>query len=240
MPVAPRRTSITPMTRRYEISYLEADGSIESVTRVAPATPEFEEAFSAFARGTVIATTDGPAAIEDVVPGMKVVTSDGQSETITWVGSMTLFPAHAMPGMTSGKLTRITADAFGVGRPMPDLVLGPRARLMIRDARCRFATGVDSVYAPARSFVDGVSIIEVSPVAPVTVYHLALSRHASIRAAGMEIESYHPGSRMREGFDARLAEVFLSLFPHMHSFSDFGSMQHPRMSAADVEAVLEG
>ncbi|WP_181366546.1 Hint domain-containing protein [Albidovulum aquaemixtae] len=228
------------MTRRYEISYLDGDGLIESVTRIAPAIPKFEEAFSALARGTVIATTDGPAAIEDVVPGMKVITAEGRSETITWIGSMTLFPPRAMAGMTSSTLTRITADAFGVGRPMPDLVLGPWARLLMRDARCRLASGMNSAYAPARSFTDGLSIIEVTPVAPVTVYHLVLEHHGSIRAAGIEIESYHPGSRMGDGFDPRLTQVFLSLFPHLRSFGEFGSMKHPRMSAADVEAALEG
>jgi len=143
-----------------------------------------------------------------------------------------------MPGMHDAKLTRITADAFGIGRPMPDLVLGPRARLLVRDARCRFATGIDSAYAPARSFTDGVTIIDVTPVAPVAVYHIVLERQGSIRAAGLEIESYHPGTRMADGFDPQVAQLFLSLFPHMRSFSEFGGMAHPRMSAQDVEAAL--
>lgn len=230
----------TPLTRRYEIAYLDANGHFETCTRLAPAIPEFEEAFSAFARGTVISTTEGPVAIEDLVPGMEVLTGEGRAERITWIGSMTLFPPRALPGMQGCSLTRITADAFGIGRPMPDLVLGPRARILVRDARCRFATGVEAAYAPAAAFADGVSIIEVTPVAPITVFHLVLERQGSIRAAGHEIESFHPGARMSDGFDPQVAQVFLTLFPHMRSIADFGTLAHPRMSATEVETALEG
>ena len=200
--------------------------------------PEIEEAFSAFARGTVIATTEGPVAIEDIVPGMEALTAEGRSARITWVGSMSLFPNCTIPGVSPAKMTRITADAFGMGRPMPDLVLGPRARLLLRDARSRMATGVASSYAPARCFVDGVSIIEVTPVAPVTVFHLMLERHGSVRAAGLEIESFHPGGDLFDRLDRQLATEFLGLFPHLKSLAEFGPMAHPRLSAREVEAAL--
>jgi len=239
MPAEARPVRSTPLARRYEIACLDAKGQFETCTRLAPAIPEFEEAFSAFARGTVIATTEGPVAVEDLVPGMEALTGEGRAERITWIGSMTLFPPRAVPGMHGSTLTRITADAFGIGRPMPDLVLGPRARILVRDARCRFATGVEAAYAPARSFADGVSIIEVTPVAPITVYHIVLQRQGSIRAAGLEIESFHPGARMADGFDPQVTQVFLSLFPHIRSIADFGTPAHPRMSAAEVEAALE-
>lgn len=239
-PAAVRPVRSTPMTRRYEIAYLDTNGHFETCTRLAPAIPEFEEAFSAFARGTVIATTEGPVAVEDLVPGMEALTGEGRAERITWIGSMTLFPPRAMPGMQGGTLTRITSEAFGVGRPMPDLVLGPRARILVRDARCRFATGVEAAYAPAAAFGDGVSIIEVTPVAPITVFHLVLQRQGSIRAAGLEIESFHPGARMSDGFDPQVAQIFLTLFPHMRSIADFGTLAHPRMTRPEVEAALHG
>ena len=240
VPVADKVAQPAPLTRRYEISYLCEDGSFESCTRLAPAIPEFEEAFSAFARGTVIATAEGPVAVEDLVPGMEVLTGEGRAERITWIGSMTLFPPRAMPGLQDATLTRIAAEAFGIGRPMPDLVLGPRARILVRDARTRFATGTDSAYGPARSFIDGVSVIEVTPVAPIPVYHLVLERQGSIRAAGMEIESYHPGGRMLDGFDPQVTQIFMSLFPHMRSIGDFGHLSHPRITAMDIDRALNG
>jgi hypothetical protein len=123
-----------PLNRRYEIAYLDPQGHVGCETRLAPAIPEIENAFCALARGSVVATTEGPVAIEDIVPGMVALTAEGREETMTWIGSMTLFPANAMPGMTPRRLVRVTGDAFGVGRPMPDLILGPSARLLIRGA----------------------------------------------------------------------------------------------------------
>ena len=209
-------------------------------TSLAPAIPEFEEAFSSFARGTVIATTDGPVAIEDLVPGMEALTAEGRTETIMWIGSMTLFPSRASLGLQASKITRITAEAFGVGRPTPDLMLGSSARLLLRDARSSSIAGAEAAYAPAASFIDGVSIIEVSPATPITVYNLVLRRHGSLRAAGLEIESYHPGSNLADRLDAQLSSLFLSLFPHVRSFVEFGPMSFPRMTSADVEAALLG
>lgn len=233
-----------PLTRRYEIAYLDADGLIEHVTRIAPATPDFENAFSALARGTVVATAEGPVAVEDLAPGMQALTAEGETETITWIGSMTLFPRHAMadamPDIVRGSMIRVTADAFGVGRPMPDLILGPAARLLIHGAEGLFGTVDDVAYGPAANFVDGVSIIEVSPVTPVTVYHVTLARHGSLRAAGLEIESYHPGARLQERLGPELSERFLALFPHLSSFADFGPVAHPRMAGHEVDAALHG
>ncbi|MDH5453445.1 MAG: Hint domain-containing protein [Paracoccaceae bacterium] len=228
------------LTRRYEIAYLSDSGTVEMTTSLAPAIPEFEEAFSSFARGTVIATTEGPVAIEDLVPGMEALTAEGRKEQIMWIGSMTLFPSRASLGLETAKMTRITTEAFGVGRPTPDLMLGNRARLLLRDARCRSITNAEAAYAPAVSFVDGVSIIEVTPAAPITVYNVVLRRHGSLRAAGLEIESYHPGGAVADRLDAQLSSLFLSLFPHVRSFVEFGPMTFPRMTSFEVEAALLG
>ena len=238
-PAAPRAVVTTTLTRRYEIAWLDQSGNIEMASRTAPAIAEFEEAFSAFSRGTVIATTEGPVAIEDLVPGMQVITAEGRTETVTWLGAMTLFPSRAARQTETTNMTRITADAFGMGRPMPDLLLGPHARILLRDPRCRAIVGSATAYAPARKFIDGISIVEVRPVAPVTVHHLVLERQGSVRAAGMEVESYHPGMAVRDRMDPLLAEQLLGLFPHMRSLSEFGQIAHPRMSALDVEAALD-
>ena len=177
-----------PLTRRYEAAWLTPNGLIENSTRLAPATPLFEEAFSALARGAVIATEEGPVAVEDLVPGMRALTAEGRVETITWIGSMMLYPGAGAEEGEAVSLTRITSDALGVGRPSPDLLLGARARICLRDARLRRATGLEAAYVPARAFIDGVSVIEVTPVAPVTVYHVVLARQGSLRVAGLEVE----------------------------------------------------
>lgn len=228
------------MTRRYEITSMSATGEIETVNRVAPAIPVFEEAFSAIARGTVVATEAGPVAVEDLLPGMMIQTVEGAPEELVWCGSMTIYPARATPHMEPTLLTRVTADAFGLGRPMPDLILGPLARLLFRDARCVRMTGTEAAYAPARSFVDGVSVIEVAPIAPVTVYNLVLARQCTLRAAGLEIESYHPGAGFADMIEPQMMGLFLALFPHVRSLDDFGQPAHPRLTRFEIERLMLG
>ena len=231
----PRRTALT---RRYEISWLDQSGEVQCGTRLAPATAAFEEAFSAFARGTLIATEGGLVAVEDLVPGMRLLTVEGRSETLVWTGTILLYPASAVPEIAPPALTRITGDTFGQGRPMPDLLLGPQARLLVRNPRCRTFIGTETGYVPARAFVDGDSVVSVSPVAPMSVCHLMLARQGTIRAAGIEVESYHPGAGFGEIIDPQMAGIFLSLFPQVSGFGDFGPPAHPRMTVAEAEQML--
>lgn len=228
-----------PLTRRYEASWLGADGEILESTRLAPATPLFEEAFSALARGSVLQTSEGPVAVEDLVPGMRALTAEGRLETITWIGSMVLYPNAAQGEEEAVTLTRITAEAFGHGKPMADLVLGPRARLCLRDPRLRHAVGLEAAYVPARAFIDGVSVIEVTPIAPVTVYHLVLERHGSLKVAGLEVESYHPGEGVERMIDPRMVSLFEAQFPQLERLSGFGPLAHPRLTRFEVESLWD-
>ncbi|WP_097081659.1 Hint domain-containing protein [Rhodobacter sp. JA431] len=230
-----------PLTRRYEAMWLGAEGEILDSTRLAPAMPLFEEAFSALARGAVLATTQGPVAVEDLVPGMQVMTAEGAEETVTWVGSMVIYPGRdgADGGAEPVTLTRVTAEALGAGRPMQDVVLGPRARLCLHDTRLRRVAGYDAAYVPARAFVDGVSVIEVTPVAPVTVYHVVLQRHGSLKVAGLEVEAFHPGEGVERMIDPRMLSLFAAQFPQMPDLSGFGPQAHPRLTRFEVESLWD-
>ena len=46
--------------RKYEVASLARDGTVRYSEHITPASIAFESAFAAFARGTLIATTDGP------------------------------------------------------------------------------------------------------------------------------------------------------------------------------------
>lgn len=219
-----------PLTRRYEVSWIGDDGQLDSFTRIAPAMPVFEDAFSAFAHGAVILTTEGPVPVEDLEPGMAIETATGSIETLRWVGAITLVPGVAKEGDLASKLYRVTADAFGLGRPSVDVTLGPAARLLNRDPTIRNALGSEAALAPITSAVDGVSVIEMMPVSPVRVYHLAFNGHHVIRTGGLEVESYHPGQDAHYSMSREMREVFLSLFPHVSTMQDFGQVAWPRFT----------
>lgn len=237
-PVAPIQRA-TPLMRRYEIACIAASGAELQIERIAPAMPFFEAAFSAFARGTLIATPEGSVAIEDMEPGMPVLTSDGKTDSVSWIGAMTLYPPKEPPAPEGAGLTRFTADALGMGRPMPDLILGPGARVLHRDMRCREMVGNDRALIPARSLADGAGIVALSPLMPVTVYHLMCAGgHRTLRANGVEVESFHPGTGLNTIMEPELLTLFMALFPNIDREKGFGMMALPRLTKFEVETLL--
>lgn len=219
-----------PLTRRFEIEWLDEDGLAQDLTRIAPALPVFEEAFAAFAHGTLIQTEEGPVAVEDIAPGTLLATADGEPSPLLWKGSINIVPGAPTLRETPEKLYRVTADAFGLGRPARDVVFGPDARILTRDPSHRSAAGAEAAYVPIAALVDGVSVIEVTPVTPVRVYHLATARHQTLLAGGLETETYAPRTAMSEGLSHEMLAAFISLFPHVTTLREFGGARWPRLS----------
>lgn len=211
--------------RNVDIAALRADGSIVIGQRKVPTLPLFDAAFSAFARGTPLQTENGPVAIEDLQPGDRVMTAEGTAAQITWIGSTTSVLSDTQSG---GVLTRVMADSFGMNRPDSFLSLGPAARLLQTPPHLRAERGEKRVMSPARAFVDGVNVIEVTPPTPVHMFHLCLERHTAVIAGGLEIETYHPGLNPTRLLSHTLRSVFLSLFPHLSHVSEFGLMRYER------------
>ena len=234
-PISERRAPAP--VRRFEILYENARGDIDEMAQMAPAIPPFEAAFSAFAHGTLILGADGPIAIEDLLPGMPIQTRDHGLQNLIWIGAITLVPRTSDPRVPPARLTRITADSIGLGRPNRDLVLGPHARILRRNPVCMSLFGTEAAFAPADAFVDGLSIIDVAPVSPVRVFHLGLAGQHVLFANGIEVESYHPGRLDTSGIAPALLPTFLNLFPHAEALSDFGQMRIPRLSREDVLAL---
>jgi hypothetical protein len=220
--------------RKYEVAHLAPNGDIEEFSRIAPALPAFEGAFSAFARGAILQTENGPVAIEDLLPGDRVRTAENGFQELLWRGSMSVVP-HA-PGQTRamGHVTRIAAEAFGFGRPSVDLVLGPSARLFHRAPGVKVLTGREGAYIPASDFIDGVNVVELTPLSAVQVFHLGFEAHERITAGGVDVESYHPGPVHSIGLRGEMLALFLSLFPHKDRPDDFGLPAHPRLRLDDL------
>lgn len=236
-----RATRKPPLMRKYDVSALQPDGSTKTSHHVALANATFEAGFSAFARGTLVQTDFGPCAVEDLLPGDRILTDEYGPTPLLWIGSMTLMPNAEIttpdhpPELT--KLTRITADAFGISHPMPDFLAGPGARLLQRPLALRDIAGQGPVLTPVRDFIDGVNVIEITPPTPIALFHLALAHHATITVAGLKVETFHPGKNAGNDMGPNTRALFLSLFPHITRFSDFGSLAHPRASLSTLDAL---
>lgn len=220
-----------PSMRRYMTSYLSADGEVCYDDVRAPAAPEFQCAFNALAHGSLIATTEGEVAIEDLRPGMMVITREHGAQPVLWIGSMT----HAPDPNGAQFLTRVTADRFAAGAPPLDLLCGPGARLLHRPASLRSSADHKPVYTPLRDFVDGDSVIAIAPRMAVDTYHIALKRHATIRVGGLDLETFHPGMTVLDQMGANTRDLFVSMFPHIRRATDFGPLAHPRVTMRTIE-----
>ncbi|WP_300036376.1 Hint domain-containing protein [uncultured Roseobacter sp.] len=218
--------------RIVDIAALREDGSMVVGQRRVPAMPLFDAAFSAFAQGTLIQTDTGQASIEDLQPGDRVLTSDGEMSEITWIGSAVFAPAENASKMP---LTRIVADSFGVSRPDSFISLGAGARLLQPLPGMSGGREGQQVMTPASAFVDGVNVIGMSPPTPVRLFHIALRRHAAIIAAGLEVESYHPGRDPLRNVSQTLSDVFMTLFPHMDTLGAFGAVRFMRFNPGDED-----
>ena len=212
--------------RLAEIAALRPDGTrvIEQVK--IPAHPVFDGAFTAIARGTLIQTADGDVAVEDLQPGDRLWTSTGEAAPVMWIGCMVVRLSTLTTDCKS--LVRIMTDTFGEGRPDNFLTLGPSARVLQTPPRLRSGADAQTYLTSVNEFADGVNVIEITPPTPVTLFHLALDRHAAIRADNMVCETYHPGARGLRSLSREHRDLFLSMFPHLSHMSGFGPLAHPR------------
>ena len=210
--------------RVYSCLWGDAEGRVMVQDRSVPTLPLLDTAHAAFARGALVSTPRGPVAVEDMSPGDMIVTVAGGAVPVVWIGSVTFRPDRSGNG---APLTRVMADAFGLGRPLADLVMGPGARLLSRPRQLRARLGAD----------DGFHAIRMVSRQPVTFYHLALRRHAMIVMNGLETESFHPGAGFERGHDAATLRQIMSAFPHLSEPRDFGPLAQMRLPLDAPESL---
>jgi hypothetical protein len=148
--------------RKVELAWLLCSGEVGEDARLVPALPAFEEAFAAFARGTLFPTPRGLVGVEDLWPGMAVRVAGGRDAAAPVArldhggprrGLGPGRPGRLGPAMT--RLTRISADALGLARPLQDLVLGPHARVVRRGPRCGPSRGARRRWSRPRTWPMG-------------------------------------------------------------------------------------
>lgn len=223
--------------RKYEAAALLPDLSIAHNSHIAPALPLFEEATTAFARGTLLPSVRGPVAVEDLLPGDYLQTSEG-NQPVLWIGSTTYVPGIEDDASTLASLARITAEAFGAGSPLTDVLVGPAARMVLRRDRLKSLLGQDRVLVPVTDFADGDRIVQVTPGGAVQLYHLMVPRHGTLRVGGIEMETYHPGKAITRPLPDALRGLFLGMFPNIGVMQDFGELTMTRTTREVLDGLI--
>ena len=223
----PRPAQVAPLPmRRYHMSWLAPNGDIDSGSMTAPAVPLFEKTFNSFARGALIPTPMGLVAIEDLFPGDSVLTVDGTVEQIDWIGSMVLdLHGKRAPNAKPERLYRITSDAFGLGRPSPDLLLGAGALYCPQAGQ---VPGFNAALKPVTELVDGLSVIEITPISTMRSYHIRLRSHRLIRVNGLDLESCQPDLPLLARVPGPIRDRFMAMFPYLSDVQEFGPTRYQR------------
>lgn len=239
---SPRRSygnAVRATSRPYTIAWLDRFGQASWDTVMAPSIPVIEGACASMARGALVATEAGPVAVEDLTPGMAVMTSEHGPLPLNWIGSYDMSPREAQT-LDRGSLFRITAEAFGLSKPATDLLLAPRAHILMRHAACKAQFGVPMAFAPVRAFEDGMAVFSVKPMSPVSLYNLGFDRQATITVGGVEMESFHPGAHSEMLLDDETRHALLRLFPQARGLEYFGPQLIQHLTTFEVKALREG
>jgi hypothetical protein len=167
-----------------------------------------------FTPGTLIATPEGPRAIETLRPGDLVLTRDHGPQPLRWMGEARLRPEDllANPGH---RPVRIEKGALGDGLPYRDLTLSPQHRLLFGGWRAQVLFGEDEVLVPALALVGDLAG-RAAP-AGVRYLHLLFDQHEIIFAEGAEVESLMPGWLADANLPAALRDELRDLVPDLVS-----------------------
>ncbi len=152
-------------------------GSIDLAILKDTGVPITTTQVACFCSGSLILTADGDIEIEKLRVGSKVWTKFNKMLPVVWVGGRMIDCArHPEPEKVWP--FRVTANAFGPGRPMTDLWLSPDHAIFL-----------ERILVPVKLLQNGHSISQV-PVDHVTYYHVRLPVHDVVLANGLETESY--------------------------------------------------
>ncbi len=133
-----------------------------------------------FARGTRIATPHGERAVEALSIGDLVLTAEGASTAVKWIGRQTVHKLFT-PDL-SFRPVRLHAGALAENVPCRDLVVTADHGLLL-----------DDVLVQAGALVNGTTIERVASSElgeMVTYYHLETASHDVILAEGVPAETF--------------------------------------------------
>lgn len=149
-----------------------------------------------FCAGTEIATPTGLRLVETLRAGDSVLTEDGRTVQVAWIG-VSGYSAAQLDRDPSLRPVRVPAHAFGPGLPTRDLDLSPQHRVVVEGAACELLFGMPRAFVVARHLLGSVAH---SPEAEdgVQYVHLMLDTHEIVVGNGLPSESFQPARRMLE------------------------------------------
>ena len=133
---------------------------------------------SCFMPGTLVRTPDGQHVVESLAIGDPVLTADGTTKPVVWIGRQTVSRLFGDPLCVLP--VRITAGALDENLPARDLLVSPDHALL-----------VDGVLIQAGALVNDSTIRREQDVPTIfTYYHVELADHVLLLAEGVPAETF--------------------------------------------------
>lgn len=174
------------------------------LTLVDPDPPPF-----CFAQGTVISTPSGARPVETLSAGDAVLTEDGRSVPIAWIGVSRYSQSRAAREERL-RPVHLRANAFRPGLPDRDLVLSPQHRIVVEGPECELLFGVERAFVAARHLPDHLAS-SPDPDGDVVYYHILLENHELLVANGLPCESLQPARRMLEALSETMQSSLMAV-----------------------------
>ena len=177
----------------------------------------YSEATACYLAGTRVRTDRGEVAVESLRVGDLVVTADGSTLPVRWIGTRDFIIRLVNPHERGTVLPiRIAAGALGEACPVRDLYVSPEHRMCL-----------DGVLIPAEKLLNGRTITRAEHLDVVRYFHVELPRHAVIYAEGAPAESFlDTGNR--------------NMFGNVVSYLELGYAPETLPQAACLPVVTEG
>jgi len=167
-----------------------------------------------FARGTMLKTSDGLRAIEDLAEGDLIETKDNGTQPIRWIGSRTI-GASTLAKHENLRPIRIKAGALGENTPSSELIVSPQHRILVRSkiAIKMFDSAEVLVAAKQLLQIDGVDIAYDLP--EVEYFHMLFEKHEVVFSNGAETESLFTGPEALKTVGPAALEEIYAIFPEL-------------------------
>lgn len=182
-----------------------------------------------FCSGTRIETEHGLRPVEEIAVGDLVMTQDDGLQPVRWIG------ARQFPAL--GNMAPVVFAPGAIGNER-SLAVSPQHRICIDGWRAQLWCGEDAVLVPAKSFVNGGSVRQVSG-GMVTYHHLMCDAHQIIYAEGVATESFHPGETAFRGLNTATREELLAMFPELReNLAAYGPSIYRDVRGSEAQVLL--
>ena len=169
---------------------------------------DFRDAVPCFAGGTLIRTPFGDRSVDTLRPGDLVVTHEGETAAVRWIGTATV-PGRDQFAPILFKQGSLT----GLNR---DLLVSPQHRILLDSFKVELLFGAPQAFAMAKYLVNGTTVVR-SAMEMVTYYHIMLDTHAVLISNGAATESFYPGDMSLSAIGSSARNVLFDVFPDLRA-----------------------